>query len=189
MKPKQRSTSDGLAIMDRRHFQGQPTRLTLNAQIAQEIYALPTKAGLMQKQRAPSWSRPPTRTLEPQAQQAVHAARHAGGRRAVPGHAPEVFLNVAVFGMAPQAAIEAPRFDAYSYRVHRAARVPRRRAAHRARPRRRRRGRPGRQGPQGGDVADWTWKAGGVCTITIDRARGVLTGGADPRRTGYAIGW
>ena len=58
MKRKQRSTSDGLAIIDRRHFQDQPTRLralaeaTLNAQIAQEIYALRTKAGLTQKQLA-----------------------------------------------------------------------------------------------------------------------------------------
>jgi len=58
MKPRQRSTSDGLAIMGRRYFQGQPTRLralaeaTLNAQIAQGIYALRTKAGLTQKQRA-----------------------------------------------------------------------------------------------------------------------------------------
>jgi len=38
-------------------------------------------------------------------------------------------------------------------------------------------------------VADWTWKPGGVCTITIDHASGVLTGGTDPRRMGYAIGW
>src|SRR4029077_14447805 len=36
---------------------------------------------------------------------------------------------------------------------------------------------------------DWTWKAGGVCTITIDHASGVLAAGADPRRMGYAIGW
>jgi ribosome-binding protein aMBF1 (putative translation factor) len=58
MKRKQRTTSDGLAILDRRHFQGRPARLralteaTLNAQIAQEIYALRTKAGLTQKQLA-----------------------------------------------------------------------------------------------------------------------------------------
>jgi ribosome-binding protein aMBF1 (putative translation factor) len=58
MKPKQRTTSDGLAILDRRHFQGRPAGLralaeaTLNAQIAQEIYALRTKAGLTQKQLA-----------------------------------------------------------------------------------------------------------------------------------------
>ncbi len=36
---------------------------------------------------------------------------------------------------------------------------------------------------------DWTWRAGGVCAITIDRERGVLAAGADPRRTSYAIGW
>ena len=58
MKPKQRTSSDGLAILDRRHFQGRPARLralaeaTLNAQIAQEIYVLRTKAGLTQKQLA-----------------------------------------------------------------------------------------------------------------------------------------
>ena len=58
MKRKQRTTSNGLAILDRRHFQGRPARLralteaTLNAQIAQEIYALRTKAGLTQKQLA-----------------------------------------------------------------------------------------------------------------------------------------
>ena len=58
MKRKQRTTSDGLAILDRRHFKSRPARLralaeaTLNAQIAQEIYALRTKAGLTQKQLA-----------------------------------------------------------------------------------------------------------------------------------------
>jgi gamma-glutamyltranspeptidase/glutathione hydrolase len=36
---------------------------------------------------------------------------------------------------------------------------------------------------------DWPWRAGGVCTIAIDRARGTLAGAADPRRMGYAIGW
>jgi len=66
MKRKQRTTSDGLAILDRRHFQGRPARLralaeaTLNAQIAQEIYALRSKAGLTQKQLA-ELVRPPTR--------------------------------------------------------------------------------------------------------------------------------
>ncbi len=36
---------------------------------------------------------------------------------------------------------------------------------------------------------DWSWRAGGVCTITIDHSSGVLAAGADPRRMGYAIGW
>ncbi len=58
MTKRHRTTSDGLAILDRRHFRGRPSRgralaeATLNAQIAQEIYALRTKAGLTQKQLA-----------------------------------------------------------------------------------------------------------------------------------------
>ena len=58
MNKRQRTISDGLAILDRRHFRGRPTRLRalaeakLNAEIAQEIYALRTKAGLTQKQLA-----------------------------------------------------------------------------------------------------------------------------------------
>src|SRR5690348_528542 len=58
MSKRQRTTSDGLAILDRRHFHGRPARAralveaTLNAQIAQEIYALRTRAGLTQKQLA-----------------------------------------------------------------------------------------------------------------------------------------
>jgi len=53
-----RTTSDGIAILDRRHFDGRPARqralaeATLNAQIAQEIHALRTRAGLTQKQLA-----------------------------------------------------------------------------------------------------------------------------------------
>jgi gamma-glutamyltranspeptidase/glutathione hydrolase len=102
----------------------------------------------------------------------------------------QVFLNIAVFGMDPQAAIEAPRFATYSYpgsfephEYHAdELRIERRLAA------------------EVGDALaarghrvvtwpDWTWRAGGVCTITIDRARGLLAAGADPRRMGYAIGW
>jgi DNA-binding XRE family transcriptional regulator len=58
MKKRQRTTSDGLVILDRRHFSGRPGRLralaeaTLNAQIAQEIYALRTRAGFTQKRLA-----------------------------------------------------------------------------------------------------------------------------------------
>jgi DNA-binding XRE family transcriptional regulator len=58
MTRRRRTTSDGLAILDRRHFQGRPARIralaeaSLNAQIAQEIYALRTKSGLTQKQLA-----------------------------------------------------------------------------------------------------------------------------------------
>jgi gamma-glutamyltranspeptidase/glutathione hydrolase len=102
----------------------------------------------------------------------------------------EVFLNIAVFGMSAQAAIEAPRFSTYSYpgsfEPHEyhpdELRIERRLAA------------------EVGDALrakshnvvawpDWTWRAGGVCTITIDRQTGLLSAGADPRRMGYAIGW
>ena len=102
----------------------------------------------------------------------------------------QVFLNVAVFGMAPQAAIEAPRFATYSYpgsfEPH----------AYHADELRIERGLAAEVGDamagKGHKVVtwpDWTWKAGGVCTITIDHASGVLAAGADPRRMGYAIGW
>jgi len=102
----------------------------------------------------------------------------------------QVFLNIGVFGMEAQTAIEAPRFATYSYpgsfepheyhadelRVERrlAAAVGDALAA---------------KGHKVVTWPDWTWRAGGVCTITIDRARGILTAGADPRRMGYAIGW
>jgi gamma-glutamyltranspeptidase/glutathione hydrolase len=102
----------------------------------------------------------------------------------------QVFLNIAVFGMAPQAAIEAPRFSTYSYPgsfephayLPDELRIEERLAT--------------TVGPEltakGHNVVtwpDWTWKAGGVCTITIDREHGVLAAGADPRRMGYAMGW
>ena len=36
---------------------------------------------------------------------------------------------------------------------------------------------------------DWTQGAGGLCGIEVDGERGTLSGGSDPRREGYAIGW
>lgn len=55
---KRRRTTDGLEILDRRHFAGRPARMRaladakLNAEIAQEIYALRVKAGLTQQRLA-----------------------------------------------------------------------------------------------------------------------------------------
>jgi gamma-glutamyltranspeptidase/glutathione hydrolase len=102
----------------------------------------------------------------------------------------QVFLNVAVFGMEAQAAIEAPRFATYSYpgsfephEYHAdELRIERRLAVEIG-------DALGAKGHRVVTWPDWTWKAGGICTITIDRASGVLAGGADPRRMGYAIGW
>lgn len=102
----------------------------------------------------------------------------------------QVLLNVHVFGMDPQSAIEAPRFATYSYpgsfepheyfpgRLYLESRIPK---------------------AVGEDLAGlghkvywWpesTWLAGAPCTILVDQKRGVLHGGADHRRPAYVLGW
>ena len=58
MSKLRRMTADGLSILDRRHFNGRTVRVraladaTLNAQIAQQIYALRAAARITQKQLA-----------------------------------------------------------------------------------------------------------------------------------------
>lgn len=58
MSTRKRTTSDALEILDARYFKGRSRLLralagaTLNAEIAQKIYALRTGAGLTQKQLA-----------------------------------------------------------------------------------------------------------------------------------------
>ena len=102
----------------------------------------------------------------------------------------QVFLNVNVFGMSAQDAIEAPRFSTYSFpgsfephkyypdRLYMESRIdPSVNAALAAR---------------GHDVRAWpeyTWLAGAVCTIVNDTKNGVMHGGADPRRPAYVLGW
>ncbi len=55
MTKKRRPTTDAVAIMDRRYFEGQPDMLAAleeakaNDEVAREIYALRTKAGLTQR--------------------------------------------------------------------------------------------------------------------------------------------
>ena len=102
----------------------------------------------------------------------------------------QVFLNVNVFGMSVQSAIEAPRFASYSY--------PSSSAPHAYHP-----GRlnvesriPAATGDAlaklGHDVKWWPeveWRAGAVCAIRVNPDTGVLEGGADPRRPAYALGW
>jgi gamma-glutamyltranspeptidase/glutathione hydrolase len=102
----------------------------------------------------------------------------------------QVFLNIAVFGMLPQAAIEAPRFSTYSYpgsfephAYHPGElRIEQRLASEVGHS-------LADKGHKVVSWPDWTWRAGGVCTITIDRERGILAAGADPRRMSYAMGW
>jgi gamma-glutamyltranspeptidase/glutathione hydrolase len=102
----------------------------------------------------------------------------------------QVFLNINVFGMAPQAAVEAPRFAGYSFpgsfephpyypgRLHLEASLAKeagddlRELGHKVY-----------------EWGDMTWLAGAVCTIVADHENGVLHGGADPRRPAYVLGW
>lgn len=102
----------------------------------------------------------------------------------------QVFLNVNVFGMSPQNAVEAPRFSTYSYpgsfephpyypdRLYLESRIDRSVGDELA--------------ARGHKVYLWddmTWLAGAVCTIVNDHRHGVLHGGADPRRPAYVLGW
>ena len=102
----------------------------------------------------------------------------------------QTLLNIVVFGMNPQSAVEAPRFAtrdfADSFAPH--ARFP---------------GRLNLEGRfpaatrndlsrRGHDVQcwpDWTWVAGAMCVVYRDLERGSIAGAADPRRPAYAAGW
>jgi gamma-glutamyltranspeptidase/glutathione hydrolase len=90
---------------------------------------------------------------------------------------PQMIVNALVFGMNIQEAIEAPRVRAYRDRaVDAEGRIPATTREALAR--------------RGHDVAvieDWSWLVGGGQGIMRDGDSGVLQGGADPRRDGYAI--
>jgi gamma-glutamyltranspeptidase/glutathione hydrolase len=102
----------------------------------------------------------------------------------------QVFLNVNVFGMSVQDAVEAPRFANYSYpgsfephsyypgRLYLESRIDQT---------------VGKTLESMGHKVYWwddmTWLAGSVCTIVNDFKNGVLHGGADPRRPAYVLGW
>jgi gamma-glutamyltranspeptidase/glutathione hydrolase len=77
-----------------------------------------------------------------------------------------------------QEAIEAPRVRAYRDRlVDAEARIaPDVRAE------------LGRRGHQLNALDDWSWVVGGGQGIARDPESGTLSGGADPRRDGYALG-
>lgn len=102
----------------------------------------------------------------------------------------QVLLNLRLFGMDPQDAIEHPRAATFSFpnsfaphdyfpgqlclesRIERATGVALDRLGHR--------------------VLWWPeriWRAGAVCAIHADLRSGILTAGADPRRASYAVGW
>ncbi len=102
----------------------------------------------------------------------------------------QAFLNIFVFGMDPQSAVEAPRFASYSF--------PSSFEPHEVR--------PGRLCVEGsidagagetlaalGHRIKWwpkrTWRAGSVCAILAEPGNGVMHGAADPRRQACAVGW
>jgi gamma-glutamyltranspeptidase/glutathione hydrolase len=102
----------------------------------------------------------------------------------------QVLLNMTVFGMNAQQAVEAPRFASYSFPdsfephayspglLYVEGRVPQ----------------SVRDGlaARGHEIANWpdfVWRAGAVCVQQRDVASGVIAAGADPRRPCYAVGW
>lgn len=102
----------------------------------------------------------------------------------------QVLLNLRVFGMTPQAAVEAPRFATFSF--------PDSFEPHASWP-----GRLNLESRIGADVAgelaarghdvhwwpDWAWQAGGVCLVAARADAGSYAAAADPRRHSYAVGW
>ena len=91
----------------------------------------------------------------------------------------QMLLNRLDFGMNVQAAIEAPRVRAFEgTRVDAEGRISAEALAGLA-----------ERGHQVNLLPDWTWIVGGGHGVAIDQDSGLLTGGADPRRDGIALGW
>ena len=101
----------------------------------------------------------------------------------------QLFLNIHLFGMEVQEAVEAPRVASYSFPssfephayhpglLNLESRIDRSTGEA-----------LGRLGHKVEWWPDWTWLAGAVCTVVSDEQSGVLKGGADPRRPSYALG-
>ncbi len=102
----------------------------------------------------------------------------------------QTLLNIEVFGMEPQAAIEAPRFATASFpnsfephnhypgRLMLEGSLPEERGRELA--------------DKGHDIQWWQagdGKVGAMCVVHHDLETGILTGGADFRRACYALGW
>jgi gamma-glutamyltranspeptidase / glutathione hydrolase len=106
------------------------------------------------------------------------AALGTPGSYGIPQTTTQMLLNLLVYGMDIQEAIEAPRVRVYVDRtVDAEARIPAAvRAALEAR------------GHVIRVLPDYSWVVGGGQGVTRDPATGTLAGGADPRRDGYAMG-
>jgi len=107
------------------------------------------------------------------------AALGTPGSYGIPQTTTQMLLNLLVYGMDIQEAIEAPRVRVYVDRtVDAEARIPADvRATLEAR------------GHVIRVLPDYSWVVGGGQGVTRDPAIGTLAGGADPRRDGYAMGW
>jgi gamma-glutamyltranspeptidase/glutathione hydrolase len=107
------------------------------------------------------------------------AALGTPGSYGIPQTTTQMLLNLLVYEMDIQEAIEAPRVRVYTDRtVDAEARIPVDvRAALEAR------------GHVLRLLPEYSWVVGGGQGVTRDPATGTLAGGADPRRDGYAIGW
>ncbi len=102
----------------------------------------------------------------------------------------QVFLNIFVFDMEPQVAVEAPRFASYGFpssfephdshpgRVSLESRIAQE---------------VGETLSGWGHEVNWwpehIYLAGSVCAINKNETTGILSGAADPRRAAYATGW
>ena len=102
----------------------------------------------------------------------------------------QVFLNLFVFGMTPQEAIEQPRFATFSYP---GSSDPHSYTPGRISLERRFTDETGAAldalGHKVSWWRDWEWKAGCVCAVLADRETGLMEGGADVRRPGGVRGW
>ena len=102
----------------------------------------------------------------------------------------QTFLNIVIFGMDVQQAIEAPRFGTFSFpnsfwphaylpgKLKLEGRIPRATGEELA--------------DRGHDLEwwpQWTREAGNMCAILVDRDEATLTAGADARAEAYAAGW
>jgi gamma-glutamyltranspeptidase/glutathione hydrolase len=123
-----------------------------------------------------------------------------GGERFVPLGTPggdvqiqamlQSLLNLFVFDMGPQAAVEAPRFASYSF--------PNSFSPHDYHPgllkmESRIDATTGEALAKLGHRIEWwpdlVWLAGSICMIDANQSTGLKLAGADPRRMAYALGW
>ena len=102
----------------------------------------------------------------------------------------QTLVNIVIYGMNPQAAVEAPRFATMSF--------PNSFEPHEYHPNKLML--EGRIPQASGDTLaawghgvewwpEWAWPAGAMCVLVQDIARGTLSAGADPRRPAYALAW